>query len=514
MVSKKVEFPLLERSSKEVFRENDPNHGSGLLKGLHRLYKDQRYCDVTLSIGEKRKLRAHRVVLASFSDYFESLLGPNWEEGKQDEVDLSRFDERDLNDLIEFAYTGNVDIGSDNVETLLEAANYLGVEFVQNACIDFLMRNVNNNTCLGILHLADFLSFKDLKKLAKRHSLRRFAEVCKEQEFLRLPYDLLIELLQDDELCVVIEDHIPCIEEREKVVLQAVFRYVTHDKENRRNHLPELLSLVRLPTLAADYLEEIRSHDLVSGSNCSETFKKALKLKVEKPESFSGDSKWASPREFAELEIIWGRSFANGGQIQPETNTFCDLENLTDDVFINGLKLWIRRWDGRPVLGGLRIFYSNGKEVTYGGDTAQEHYEFHLGENEKIVKVNVQSGWMIDRLSFYTNKRDADGRLREYGPYGGGGGGFYSECPAGSYGYLVGVSGSEVQSQGELGITRLQFAWKTYVFPGDPKPPQGRCRVDDELEDSYSDYSNDALFDDMYDDFDDLEYDDDGHYQF
>ncbi len=30
--------------------------------------------------------------------------------------------------------------------------------------------------------------------------------------------------------------------------------------------------------------------------------------------------------------------------------------------------------------------------------------EFHLEDEERIIRVDVASGWMIDKLTFYTNK--------------------------------------------------------------------------------------------------------------
>ena len=146
------------------------------------------------------------------------------------------------------------------------------------------------------------------------------------------------------------------------------------------------------------------------------------------------------------------------------------------------MELWIRRWNGRPVLGGLKIFYNGGKEVKLRSDSAQsELHQFHLEENERIVKVEVRSGWMIDCLTFYTNKHDTDGGQKSYGPFGGDSGSFSSETPSGSFGFLAGVAFAIVDSQGEEGITRLQFAWRTYVLPGDPEPLQN----DDDEDDDY-----------------------------
>ncbi|KAJ7387696.1 Kelch-like member 28 [Desmophyllum pertusum] len=109
--AKKSDIPLLERSfSKDIdtLHVNDSNHGSNLLKGLSTMYKDGRYSDVTLKIGQDQKLQAHRVVLASFSPYFEALLGANWEDGKKDEIEILGLDESAVRDLIEFAYSANI----------------------------------------------------------------------------------------------------------------------------------------------------------------------------------------------------------------------------------------------------------------------------------------------------------------------------------------------------------------------------------------------------------------------
>lgn len=132
------------------------------------------------------------------------------------------------------------------------------------------------------------------------------------------------------------------------------------------------------------------------------------------------------------------------------------------------MELWIRRWDGRFVFGGFKIFYSGDKVEKFGSDFVQfEYYEFYLEENERIVKVEIRFGWMIDSLIFYFNKRDIDGSLKIYGFYGGDGGSNSLEILLGLFGYLLGVVVVIVDLQGEEGIIRFQFVWRIYVFFGD-----------------------------------------------
>ena len=464
--------------------------------------------------------------------HFEALLGDNWKERNKEEIEILGLDERAVSDLIEFAYTGKINIDKDNVRTLLKAANYLRIEFVKKSCGELLEEGVDAKSCLGILQLADMFALDELSSVAKKYALRHFTDVCKEDEFLCLPVNLLSDLLSEENLCVVVEDLVPCVEEREKTVLESVLQYVEHDVENRKSHLAQLLGLVRLPTLSAEYLSAVSRNKLLE-SECGDILEKAKNFKLHPPEKGTTDEKWVKPRKFAEHVVSWG--CCNAKRCQVERKMILDLctdkmfEDLKNDCYVTGMELWIQQWDGRPVLGSLKVYYKDRKPMVFGQDcggtyaeTARDdhvRHEFHLEENGKIVKAEIRCGWMIDRLTFYTNKKDEDGKPKSYGPYGGNGGSFSAQSAPESFGYLCGVSGAVVQSQGEAGITLLQFVWRSYVFPGAHIPLKYHCvavneRNEDymnELEDEYEDLNGDIYdeYDDIYDEFDDNEDDDD-----
>ena len=194
------------------------------------------------------------------------------------------------------------------MQTLLEASNYLQVEFVKKSCGDFLKGAISDKTCPSIWQLADVFALEQLMK-AKKHFLLHFTEVTRMEEFLSLPIGFLKEILADEGICVVIENLIPSQEEREKVVLEAVFRYVEHDIDNRKRHFTKLLSLVRLPTLSESYLKEISEHKLITDSSRG-SISKARKLKTDSPEKDSANEIWATARVSAKPAVSWGRSFA------------------------------------------------------------------------------------------------------------------------------------------------------------------------------------------------------------
>ena len=498
-----------------ALRGSELNYGSDILKRLSAMYKDGRFSDINLKIGHKRTLRAHRVVLASFSPYFEALLGDNWKEGKEDEIEILGLDETALSDLIEYAYSGHITISKDNVQALLEAANFLGVELVKQSCANFLKHSMDDETCLGVWQLADMFALKELRKAAKRYALRHFVRVCKLEEFMSLPSGFLTELLADEELCVVIDDLIPCAEEREKIVLQAVFGYIEHDEENRRSLLPKLLPLVRLLTLSGPYLKEIMTHRLVIlCDSCAEMFERAQKLKMDSYEKDSSDGKWMVPRKFAKYTMTWVASSAlydddddKLGQSAIERRMYLDrLKNLNTDLYVTGMEIWIQHQDGISILKHFKVYYNDDSTHSFRvghrtyclTDSAHnmEHYEFHLKENERIVKVEMcvnSSQGNLKELTFYTNKKNASGQPKRYGPYGdyssGGRGNiaFNSMKSPESYGFLAGLySDFTVDFTGYSSHNMLQFAWRSYVLPGfnddnnetpPPLPPRPMIRI-------------------------------------
>eukprot|EP00795_Rhopilema_esculentum_P000948 gene948-10713_t len=129
-------------------------------------------------------------------------------------------------------------------------------------------------------------------------------------------------------------------------------------------------------------------------------------------------------------------------------------------IYESWLKIWIRRWDGRPVYGALAVLYSDGSKVFHGERSNHEVYEFILDPDEFIVEIVAYSGYMIDNLLFITNTG------KEYGPYGGDGGGRRVLKAPSKSGYLSYISGNEAFTQGSLGLVELAFHWMYYVKSG------------------------------------------------
>lgn len=467
----------------------DDSRSSQILQGLYKMFKAEQFCDITFVTNKKRKLKAHRVVLTTLSPYFEALLGSNWQEKQQDaEVGLEWIDETVFTNLVEFAYTGRIEITPENVQDVLHGANFFGVEFIQKSCVNLLKASLDPIACVGILQLAERYAMQDLRSAAKKYCVEHFGKVSQEEEFLELPLLLLLEILQEDQLCVIYNGIVPTMAEQEQFVLQAVFRYIKHDLENRRVRLADLLACVRLPFLSLPSLQALQSHELVK--NC----KKSLEVVDRAIIALNAcdTSHQIVPRKLDDR--IWKGSIH--GHSQPQRQPWKEIEIFDDEkilpaanneVFVRGMKIWIIRLGDKSVVGGMKVFYSNGLEVMHGysGEGANKQYDFVIDEDERITQVYVYTNHLfIYGLLFYTNKQESDGSKRCYGPYGACSGWeccCYIEVPPGTYSYLAWVTGAVMQAPfrnrtcPEM-ITRLQFVWRTFWLESIPPPIPPRLR--------------------------------------
>lgn len=102
--------------------------------------------------------------------------------------------------------------------------------------------------------------------------------------------------------------------------------------------------------------------------------------------------------------------------------------------------------------------YSNNVTTRVYGSATEDESSFDLQPGERITKIHVRHGYLVDSLCFFTNFGN------ELGPFGGGGGSVgVLEPPENSASFLATVSGVEVHSQmGWRTINRLQFTWGYY----------------------------------------------------
>lgn len=127
---------------------------------MNELRKQGSLCDVTL-VAEGRQFPVHKVVLVSSSPYFRAMFNGTMSESSQELVNLPAVQSSALRQLIEYIYSGEVEVTEENVQSLLPAANLLQLSWVRDSCCRFLQSHLHPSNCLGIRSFGK-LSFKIL----------------------------------------------------------------------------------------------------------------------------------------------------------------------------------------------------------------------------------------------------------------------------------------------------------------------------------------------------------------
>lgn len=217
----------------------DATYGTNLMEGLSRMRQDDFLCDLT--IGTKTKsFTVHKVVMASCSEYFRNILK---KDPSTQRVDLNDMSPLGLATVITYAYTGKLTLSLYTIGSSLSSAIYLQIETLVKMCCDFLMQEINVDNCMYVANIAETYALKSTKEAAQKFIRDNITEFSETDQFSKLTFDQINELLIDDDL------QLPS----EITAFQIAMKWLDFD-EKRMKYAADLLSNIRFGTIAAQDL--------------------------------------------------------------------------------------------------------------------------------------------------------------------------------------------------------------------------------------------------------------------
>ena len=179
------------------------------------------FTNVCVKAGNKG-FHVHRLILSFYSGRFKAIFSEQSEENTNNllsivELNDERVDATSLESLIDFIYSGKININQENVASLLATSDYLQIDDTKQYCFKYLESNISAKTCGKVLKIADMyqnvtLLSKSLiyicsnirkitppdefKLISKRHLLEFVAKLNEEHIEQRFIYDVIIKWVE------------------------------------------------------------------------------------------------------------------------------------------------------------------------------------------------------------------------------------------------------------------------------------------------------------------------------
>lgn len=216
------------------------------------LFNNEILSDVHFLVGSgesRQRIPAHKFVLAVGSAVFDAMFNGQLSV-TQEEIELPDVEPQAFLALLRFLYSDEVEIGHETVMTVLYTAKKYAVPALEQACVDFLKRNLSHDNAFMLLTQARLFDEPQLAALCLETIDKNTADSLTAEGFTDIDNNTLCMVLERDTLRI-----------REAKLFQAVVRWSIAECErcplllnssNQRAVLGRGLSLVRFPLMTVE----------------------------------------------------------------------------------------------------------------------------------------------------------------------------------------------------------------------------------------------------------------------
>ncbi|XP_065676838.1 kelch-like protein 12 isoform X1 [Hydra vulgaris] len=340
----------------------EENHLKDVLKRVDSLrhHGQLGFCDVILRL-DGHEFSAHKIILASCSDYFYAMFNGNMKESKEKIIEINSVSLDVMKLVLNFIYTGSIQLSNDNVEDVLQAANLMLIKSLKDVCCRFLETLLTVNNCLGMQKFSESYACENLFSITTNFIHENFGYVMDCDEFLQMQAAQLEPILASDELRVLNEEH----------VYEALIRWIKYDIKIRKLYFLNLLSLIRLPLVSPDYLvDRVETEPLINEfPKCKELLLEAHHYMLLPNRKIGSLNSRTRPRKYENGNEIL---VACGGNGEPSSNSTVFTYHMVKNYW-NELPRMVpeRGYHGLAtingemfVVGGITTTRTEGREST------------------------------------------------------------------------------------------------------------------------------------------------------
>ncbi|XP_078486239.1 kelch-like protein 12 [Ciona intestinalis] len=223
------------------------DHSSDLLQFANESRQDGCFNDIIIRVGEKN-IPANKMVLSCYSKYFNTMFNTEMKEKYKDVVEVHGVDVESVEKLVDFMYTGKININTNNVCDFLAVSDFLQMPSVRKLCIEYLLTTITLQNCFTIQALADRYTIPKLTEKFNNFVVENYQEVVSGDQFKKLSKNYVIKLLQSTNDKVSSD-----------LVYTAVMNWVKFDLASNESYLSEVIKFVDFYNLSPKMLEDVVS---------------------------------------------------------------------------------------------------------------------------------------------------------------------------------------------------------------------------------------------------------------
>uniref|UniRef100_A0A8C5QLL1 Kelch-like protein 36 n=1 Tax=Leptobrachium leishanense TaxID=445787 RepID=A0A8C5QLL1_9ANUR len=263
----RVSRPHKISESSKLYRWTD--HPSLVLHGLNEQRQKGLFCDIIL-VADDQKVLAHRNLLATCSDYFNSMFTIGMREAHQKEVELVGASYIGLKAVIDFLYNCDLTLDGGNIDYVLETAHLLQIRKVVDFCCEYLEHEVNEDNYLYLQELASIYSLERLGSYIHSFVLQNYGTLSFTNDFLQnISIQKLCQYLMSNQVQHVTEHDL----------LQSALQWLTQSSE-RENQAYQVLQHIRFQLIPkSDLLHRVKPAIcslLPKQANCEKLLEEAV----------------------------------------------------------------------------------------------------------------------------------------------------------------------------------------------------------------------------------------------
>ncbi|KAI4817453.1 hypothetical protein KUCAC02_010854 [Chaenocephalus aceratus] len=180
-----------------------PLHGNALLEELSKMRQEKFLTDLELA-SKTKAFDVHKLVISSVSQFFRETLA---KDPSMRRLELPSLSPLGLANVITFAYLGRVHMSLYTIGCTVSAAATLQIPQLLKMCMDFLLAELNVQTCVYIWNIAAAYSLVPVCEAARRFVLENFVQFADTPLFTQLTLEQMAAFLQDDALLLPSEPH-------------------------------------------------------------------------------------------------------------------------------------------------------------------------------------------------------------------------------------------------------------------------------------------------------------------